>query len=63
MKIKMKIGIILGFVLGIILFVVGSVKFLLTKNKGEKCKWCPWVALAGVCALITAGVNALYFLF
>ena len=47
---------------GAILLIVSGVAFLLSKNKGEKCKWCLWVALAGVCALITAGANALRFL-
>ncbi|MEG0919700.1 MAG: hypothetical protein RR967_03380 [Anaerovoracaceae bacterium] len=58
----MKIGISLGCVLGVILLIIGSIGFLLSKKKQEKCKWCPWVVLAGVCALITAGVNAFYFL-
>lgn len=58
----MKIGIISGLVLGVILLAVGGTAFLLAKKKGEKCKWCPWVAMAGACALITAGVNALCFL-
>lgn len=57
----MKIGIILGVVLGVILLIVGGVAFLLAKKKDKKCKWCPWVALAGACALITAGANALRF--
>ncbi|MEG0693780.1 MAG: hypothetical protein RR444_11960 [Oscillospiraceae bacterium] len=59
----MKIGIILGIIFGAILLIVGGVAFLLSKKKGEKCKWCPWVALAGTCALITAGANAFRFLF
>lgn len=58
----MKIGAILDVVLGAILLAVGGVAFLLAKKKGEKRKWCPWVALGGACALITAGANALRFL-
>lgn len=58
----MKIGIILGIVLGIVLLIVSGVAFFLAKKRGEKCKWCLWVALAGACALITAGANALCFL-
>ena len=58
----MKIGIILGVILGVILLIVGGFAFSLAKKKGEKCKWCPWASLAGACALITAGANALRFL-
>lgn len=58
----MKIGIILGVILGVVLLVIGAVMFLAAKRSGEKSKWCPWVILAGVCALITAGANALRFL-
>ncbi len=58
----MKIGIILGVVLGVILLMIGGTAFLLAKKKGKKCRWCPWVCLAGGCALITAGANALRFL-
>lgn len=58
----MKIAIILGAIFGVILLIVGGIAFLVTKGRGEKCKWCLWVLLAGVCALITAGANALRFL-
>ncbi|MFD1174841.1 hypothetical protein ACFQ3W_00770 [Paenibacillus puldeungensis] len=58
----MKIGIILGVILGVILLVIGGFMFLAAKKSGKKCKYCSWVMLAGVCALITAGANALRFL-
>ncbi|MBL4937571.1 hypothetical protein JK636_17790 [Clostridium sp. YIM B02515] len=58
----MKIGIILGVILGLLLLIVGGVGFFVAKKSGKKCKWCVWVLLAGVCALITAGANALRFL-
>ena len=55
----MKIGIILGIILGLILLIVGGAVFFVAKRRDKKCKWCVWVLLAGVCALITAGANAL----
>ncbi len=58
----MKIGIILGNILGLILLIIGGVAFFVAKKSGKKCKWYVWVLLAGACALITAGVNALRFL-
>lgn len=58
----MKIGIILGVILGIILLIIGGVISLAGKLCGKKCKWCVWVTLAGVCALLTAAANALRFL-
>lgn len=58
----MKIGIILGVILGLLLLIVGGAAFFVAKRRGKKCKWCVWVLLAGVCALITAGANALRFL-
>jgi hypothetical protein len=58
----MIIGINLGIILGLILLIVGGVAFFVAKKSGKKCKWPVWVLLAGVCALITAGVNALRFL-
>ncbi len=58
----MEIGIILGIILGVILLLVGGVAFFVTKKSGKKCKWYVWALLAGVCALITAGANALRFL-
>lgn len=58
----MKIGIILGAILGIILLIVGGVAYLLSKKRDKKCIWCPWVFLAGACAIITATANALRFL-
>lgn len=62
MQIGILIGVFSGAILGIILLIVGGVSFLSARKKGGKCKWSPWVALAGVCALVTAGVNALCFL-
>jgi hypothetical protein len=58
----MKIGIILGIILGLIILIVGGVVFFVAKKSGKKCKWYVWVLFAGVCALITAGANALRFL-
>lgn len=58
----MKIGIIVGNILGLILLIIGGVAFFVAKKSGKKCKWYVWVLLAGTCALITAGVNALRFL-
>ncbi len=58
----MKIGIILGIILGLFLLVIGGVAFFVAKRRDKKCKWSVWVLLAGVCALITAGANALRFL-
>lgn len=58
----MKIGIILGIILGLILLIVGGVASFVAKKSGKRCKWYVWVLLAGVCALITAGANALRFL-
>lgn len=58
----MKIGIILGVILGLFLLIIGGVAFFVAKRQDKKCKWCVWVLLAGVCALITAGANALRFL-
>lgn len=55
----MKVGIILGTILGIILLIVSAIGMLLYKRRGISCKWSLWVALAGVCSLITASVNAL----
>jgi len=54
-----KIGIILGTILGFILIIVGGIAFFSASRRNEKCKWCIWVLLAGMCALITAGANAL----
>jgi hypothetical protein len=58
----MKIGIILGIILGLFLLIIGGVAFFVAKRRDKKCKWCVWVLLAGVCALITASANALKFL-
>ncbi|OPJ64622.1 hypothetical protein [Clostridium oryzae] len=57
----MKIGIILGTILGVLLLIIGGTAFFIAKRRGTRCKWCLWVSLAGVCALITAGANALRF--
>lgn len=58
----MIIGIVLGIILGLILLIVGGVAFFVAKKSGKKCRWYLWVLFAGVCALITACVNALKFL-
>lgn len=58
----MKIGIILGVILGLLLLIVGGAGSFVAKKSSKTCKWCVWALLAGVCALITAGANALRFL-
>lgn len=55
----MKVGIILGSILGIILILVSAIGMLLYKRHEISCKWPLWTALAGVCSLITANINAL----
>lgn len=59
----MKIGIILGFILGIILLLISGISFLIAKNRNQKCNWCLWVALGGICALVTAVVNLICFFY
>ncbi|QOR34684.1 hypothetical protein IMX26_14595 [Clostridium sp. 'deep sea'] len=58
----MKIGIILGAILGIVLLLISLIGFFLSKNKTESSIWYKWLALAGVCALVTAVINALKML-
>lgn len=58
----MKIGIILSIILGLLLLIIGGIAHFTAKRQDKKCKWCMWVLLAGVCALITASSNVIRFL-
>ena len=59
----MKIGIIIGYILAIILIIVSLIGLLFSKKQNESSKWALWVMLAGVIALLTAGVNTLKMFF
>lgn len=56
------IAIILGAILGVVLLLIGAIGWLSQRRKGKVRQWVLWISLAGVCALITAGINALRFL-
>ena len=55
----MEIGIIIGAILGAILLIISLIGFFVSKRQGKSSRLYKWVALAGVCALLTAGANAL----
>lgn len=59
----MKIGIIIGLVLGVVLLLIGGITLCVTLLKKGKLTWEPWVAFAGLCAILTAGINAIVRLF
>ncbi|MET3211569.1 UNVERIFIED_CONTAM: Mg2+ and Co2+ transporter CorA [Paenibacillus sp. PvR008] len=50
-------GYIVGTIAAIITIIIGIYGLSVSKRKGEKNKWAPWLIIFGCCAIVSAFIN------